>query len=76
LHEIDPEQIENEIKEQDQNENLTGLFVIKEANKSIDGISRGTNVPACRICLEDTNELLNPLFTPCKCSGTMKFIHL
>ena len=24
----------------------------------------------------DENEVLNPLFSPCKCSGTMRYIHL
>ena len=31
----------------------------------------------CRICyLEEENPLLNPLIRPCKCSGSMKYIHL
>lgn len=30
----------------------------------------------CRICLGDDNEADNPLLTPCKCAGTMKFIHI
>ena len=36
----------------------------------------GSSVPLCRICLSEDNESLNPLFSPCKCSGTMKYIHL
>lgn len=31
---------------------------------------------ACRICLDDTEEDSNPFITPCKCSGSMKFIHI
>lgn len=31
---------------------------------------------ACRICLDDTEEEENPFITPCKCAGSMKFIHL
>lgn len=31
---------------------------------------------ACRICLSDEFDSENPLITPCKCSGTMKYIHL
>ena len=31
---------------------------------------------ACRICLDDTEEEGNPFITPCKCAGSMKFIHL
>lgn len=31
---------------------------------------------ACRICLTDTYTKVNPLMTPCKCAGTMRYIHL
>ena len=32
----------------------------------------------CRICLEDEEDLSsgNPFITPCKCTGSMKYIHL
>ena len=30
----------------------------------------------CRICLEDDDEEDNPFICPCKCIGSMKFIHL
>ena len=32
----------------------------------------------CRICLEDEEDVLsgNPFITPCKCTGSMKYIHL
>ena len=30
----------------------------------------------CRICLNDNFTELDPLICPCKCSGSMKFIHL
>lgn len=29
----------------------------------------------CRICFNDTNTSENPLFAPCKCTGTVKFVH-
>lgn len=29
----------------------------------------------CRICFSNTNTKENPLFAPCKCTGTVKFIH-
>lgn len=32
--------------------------------------------PVCRICFCDDNERDNPLINPCKCSGSMKYIHL
>lgn len=31
---------------------------------------------ACRICLGEDDEHLNPLISPCMCSGTMKNIHV
>ena len=31
---------------------------------------------ACKICLEDNEDFNNPFITPCKCTGSMKFIHL
>ena len=30
----------------------------------------------CRICLSDLDEEDNPFITPCKCSGSMQFIHI
>lgn len=36
--------------------------------------SKGESV--CRICLSEDSEQDNPMISPCKCSGTMKFIHL
>lgn len=35
------------------------------------------SIPICRICLcEEEDKHVNPLITPCKCSGTMKHIHI
>ncbi len=30
----------------------------------------------CRICLSDTPDPDDPFFSPCKCTGTMKYIHV
>ncbi|CAI2379799.1 unnamed protein product [Moneuplotes crassus] len=30
----------------------------------------------CRICLSEDSDNDNPMISPCKCSGTMKYIHL
>lgn len=30
----------------------------------------------CRICLNEENSEINPLINPCRCSGSMKWIHL
>ena len=45
---------------------------LKENGKAI-GLESGK---ACRICLDDAETDDNPFITPCKCSGSMKFIHL
>jgi hypothetical protein len=42
-----------------------------------DPSAAGSNgLPLCRICLSEDYENINPLFSPCKCSGTMKYVHL
>ena len=32
-------------------------------------------IPVCRICLCEDSDTDNPLFAPCKCAGSMGFIH-
>lgn len=34
------------------------------------------NMAICKICLLDENDETNPLINPCKCSGSMKYIHM
>ena len=34
-----------------------------------------SELPVCRICLMEESEVDNPLFAPCKCAGSMRFIH-
>ena len=50
-----------------------------EAKKVMDPVLNSVDnkgeVPVCRICLGEDNEVDNPLFAPCKCSGSMRFIH-
>jgi len=31
---------------------------------------------SCRICLDEADSPENPFITPCKCDGSMKYIHL
>jgi len=40
--------------------------------------SMGGSQTICRICLSEEGDdaVANPLFSPCKCAGTMKYIHL
>lgn len=58
----------------------------KDINKNKDLIScneseknseiKQKNKKMCRICyMEETNKKINPLIKPCKCSGSMKYIH-
>jgi hypothetical protein len=42
---------------------------LKQSEKSL------PDVPVCRICLMEDNDTDNPLITPCKCLGSMGFIH-
>ena len=34
------------------------------------------NKPYCRLCYQSESTILDPLISPCNCSGTMKYIHL
>lgn len=31
---------------------------------------------SCRFCMGEENSIENPMITPCKCSGSLKFIHI
>jgi hypothetical protein len=33
-------------------------------------------MPICRICLSEFTEQDNPLVNPCRCAGTMKYVHI
>ena len=45
--------------------------------KSKDKIRQKNKNKICRICYQEEDDvLLNPLIRPCKCSGSMKYIHL
>jgi len=37
--------------------------------------SSKSELPICRICLMEDEEVGNPLISPCKCAGSMRFIH-
>jgi hypothetical protein len=48
----------------------------QKEKKPEDGKEEGY-VPSCRICLNDISfEEDSPLISPCKCSGSVKYIHL
>ena len=49
----------------------------KEKDKEKKDKLKNDSQKICRICyLEEDNPTLNPLIRPCKCSGSMKYIHL
>ncbi len=60
------------------------FFRLKEINinkmpldeKPIDQKKKNLNVLPCRICLSDCYEDDDPLISPCKCIGSLKYIHL
>lgn len=42
---------------------------------SIDATTEESEVRACRICFEQDSDEANPLISPCKCSGSCKYVH-
>ena len=52
--------------------NLNSSNVSKEKKKENSNIYK----PSCRICLSEEYTEINPLINPCKCAGTMKYLHL
>jgi hypothetical protein len=44
-------------------------------NISLNSDKSSTSRPTCRICYLHNSDMENPLVSPCKCSGSMKFIH-
>lgn len=67
---------EIEFSQQEQNEKSNSVFVIKDQPSFDQTSEKGSNAPVCRICLSDESDQNNPLFSPCKCAGTMKYIHV
>ncbi len=50
--------------------------IINNSNIEMKNSDILNNKPTCRICLCDDYEDDNPLINPCKCNGTMKYLHL
>lgn len=59
-----------------EDQNKTQENNLDEINNAAMVSNSQLNSLACRICLEKTETPDNLLITPCKCAGTMKFIHL
>ena len=51
------------------------LISCNESEKNSE-INKKKNKKICRICyMEEMDKKINPLIKPCKCSGSMKYIH-
>ena len=59
------------------NMNNDGVIVLSEHQRELDekSVSNSTNEKLCRICFRTDESTDDPLLTPCKCSGSMSFIH-
>jgi E3 ubiquitin-protein ligase DOA10 len=53
--------------------NSRNLKEVLAKAKENQGMSESRN---CRICLDESDTPENPFISPCKCDGSMKFIHL
>lgn len=71
----------------DNSHNTDGNGDCNNNNKDRDYLNNGNDIsnrnnineqkPICRICLSDSfQDPNNPMINPCKCSGTMKYLHL
>ena len=46
------------------------------SNDINDIISKDSMIPRCKICFEESNEILGELISPCNCSGSIKYVHI
>ena len=68
------------IIEEEKNNNFEKTKKDKKKSVNLDDISmnsdkNSTSKPTCRICYLTSSDMENPLVSPCKCSGSMKYIH-
>ena len=78
----------NESRDQQESNNIINLNNITNLNSTLVNEILDPNLPlfkkmlnenlACRICLCDNcdDQKNNPIIQPCKCIGTMKYVHL
>ena len=57
--------------------NNDGVVVLSDREKEIDekDDSQSDSGKLCRICFRTDDDSTDPLFSPCKCSGSMMYIH-
>jgi hypothetical protein len=48
----------------------------KIIDKQVTNSDNGNADNMCRICFSDDSDKENPLISPCKCSGSMQYVHL
>ena len=68
---------QNNIKD-NASEDLNNLILIRNNYYLDDNITkRGEPLEKiyCRLCYQEESNILDPLLSPCKCSGSMKYIH-
>jgi len=71
---------DNTVQQNEKNNDLS-LIEPKEGENELDIIIKNNakihrRTHCCKICLCEDNEVENPLINPCKCSGSMKYIHV
>ena len=72
-NETDGNEVNNKPNEKNNNDKKDLISCNSEKNSEI---MNKKNKKICRICyMEETNKKVNPLIKPCKCSGSMKYIH-
>ena len=63
-------------KEENKSEKNKELISCNESEKNSETNKKTQNKKICRICyMEEMDKKNNPLIKPCKCSGSMKYIH-
>ncbi|EAR85128.1 FHA domain protein (macronuclear) [Tetrahymena thermophila SB210] len=53
-----------------------GKDITNNTNMSNNNNIEGGFVPMCKICLSEQADSDNPFVNPCKCTGSMKFVHI
>ena len=72
-NETDGNEANNKPNEKNNNDKKDLISCNSEKNSEM---MNKKNKKICRICyMEETNKKVNPLIKPCKCSGSMKYIH-
>ena len=77
---INNSQNESYLEEEKQNNLEKNKKEKNKQNNNLDDISvnsdkNSTSKPICRICYSSNSNIENPLVSPCKCNGSMKYIH-